>query len=356
MVEALPPGSVIGILGGGQLGRMLAVAASRLGLRCHIYDPAATCPAGDIAHSITTGAWDETGALAAFAAACDVVTFEFENVPAASLDAVEANAPVFPPRGALAVSQDRLSEKDLITGLGLKTADYAPVSTASDLDDALTLIGTPSILKTRRLGYDGKGQARLYTPSDKDAAFAAMAGADAILEGFVDFKREISVIATRGRDHRIITFEPGENVHRDGILHTTTVPAASDDTTRADAIAQTKTLMQTLDYVGTIGVEFFETDDGLVINEFAPRVHNSGHWTQDGGVPCQFEAHIRAIAGWPLPDPVRSADVVMENLIGSDVDKAGTLAAEQGTALHLYGKAETRPGRKMGHINRVTPR
>ncbi|MEL7104540.1 MAG: 5-(carboxyamino)imidazole ribonucleotide synthase [Pseudomonadota bacterium] len=356
MAEPLPPGRVIGILGGGQLGRMLAAAAQRLDLVCHIYDPSAACPAGDIAHSVTSGAWDDTGALARFAAACDVVTFEFENVPATSLDAVEAACPVFPPRGALAVSQDRLSEKDLLTGIGLKTADYVPVASLQDLQDALATIGTPSILKTRRLGYDGKGQARLTSPDDAATAWNAMAGADALLEGFVDFQREISVIATRGQDHRIIAFEPGENVHRDGILHTTTVPAKIAEATRAEAIAQTKSLMQVLDYVGTIGVEFFVTSDGLIINEFAPRVHNSGHWTQNGGTPCQFEAHIRAIAGWPLPDPLRTADVVMENLIGSDVDRAEVLAAEPGAFVHLYGKAETRPGRKMGHVNRVNPR
>lgn len=356
MADPLPPGGVVGILGGGQLGRMLALAAARLGLVSHVYDPASTCPAGDISHSVTSGMWDDTDALARFAHTCDVVTYEFENVPALSLDAIEGEAPVFPPRGALAVSQDRLTEKDLLTGLDLKTANYAPVSSLKDLEDALALIGTPSILKTRRLGYDGKGQVRLTSPSDAAAAWDAMHGADAILEGFVDFEREISVIATRGQDHRIIAFEPGENVHRDGILHTTTVPSAISEPTRAAAIAQTKTLMQVLEYVGTIGVEFFVTGTGLVVNEFAPRVHNSGHWTQDGGVPCQFEAHIRAIAGWPLPDPIRSANVVMENLIGADVDYAQTLAAQPGVGVHLYGKSETRPGRKMGHINRMTPR
>ncbi|MEL7460943.1 MAG: 5-(carboxyamino)imidazole ribonucleotide synthase [Pseudomonadota bacterium] len=356
MADPLPPGRVIGILGGGQLGRMLAAAAQRLGLVCHIYDPSAACPAGDIAHSVTSGAWDDTGALARFAAACDVVTFEFENVPAASLDAVEAACPVFPPRGALAVSQDRLSEKDLLTGLDLKTADYAPVASLQDLQDALATIGTPSILKTRRLGYDGKGQARLTSPDDAATAWNAMAGADALLEGFVNFQREISVIATRGRDGTVVVFEPGENIHKDGILHTTTVPAQISDATKVAAIDIAKALLEALNYVGTIGVELFETPDGLLVNEFAPRVHNSGHWTQDGGTPCQFEAHIRAIAGWPLPDPLRTADVVMENLIGSDVDRAMDLANEPGTAVHLYGKTETRPGRKMGHVNRVKPR
>ena len=356
MAEPLPLGSTVGILGGGQLGRMLAVAASRLGLRAHVYDPSASCPAGDIAHAVTAGAWDDTKALAKFAAKCSVVTFEFENVPADSLDAIEASTPVYPPRGALAASQDRLTEKDLLTGLGLKTADYAPVSNAQELEEALALIGTPSILKTRRLGYDGKGQARLTSPQDAPQALEAMAGADAILEGFVEFEREISVIATRGQDHRIVAFEPGENVHRDGILSTTSVPAQISDEARDEAVRMTKSLMQVLDYVGTIGVELFETNDGLIVNEFAPRVHNSGHWTQDGGTPCQFEAHIRAIAGWPLPDPVRTADVVMENLIGHEVERAQELAAEPGTAVHLYGKAETRAGRKMGHVNRIRPR
>lgn len=356
MTEPLAPGSVVGILGGGQLGRMLAVAASRLGLRAHIYDPAGAPPAGDVAFAVSRGAWDDTGALSAFARAVDVVTYEFENVPADSLDAVEAAAPVFPPREALATSQDRLAEKNFLTRLGLATAPYAAVTTRSDLELALSTIGAPAILKTRRLGYDGKGQAALASPEDAPAALAAMAGAEAILEARIPFTREISVIAARGRDGATVAFEPGENVHEAGILRSTTVPAAIADATRKDALAIAAAILVALDYIGVIGVELFETEAGLLVNEFAPRVHNSGHWTMDGGTPCQFEAHIRAIAGWPLPVPVRTADVVMENLIGHEVDRAIPLAASPGVAVHLYGKAEVRDGRKMGHVNRVRAR
>lgn len=355
MAEPLPPGSVVGLLGGGQLARMLALAAARLGLRVHVYDPAEAPPAGDVAFAVTRGGWDDTEALAAFARSVDVVTYEFENVPAECLDAIEAEAPVFPPRTALATSQDRLSEKNFLTRLGLATAPYAAVTTAADLELALGIVGAPAHLKTRRLGYDGKGQVRLATPADAGAALDAIAGAEAILEGHVAFEREISVIAARGQGGTIIAFEPGENVHSDGILRTTTVPAAIGDDTRAAALAIAGTILEALDYVGVIGVELFDTEAGLFVNEFAPRVHNSGHWTQDGAVPCQFEAHVRAIAGWPLPTPRRTVDVTMENLIGDDVARVTELAAEPGAALHLYGKSDARPGRKMGHVNRVRP-
>ncbi|MDJ1009012.1 MAG: 5-(carboxyamino)imidazole ribonucleotide synthase [Paracoccaceae bacterium] len=355
MTEPLAPGAVIGILGGGQLGRMLSVAASRLGFRCHIYDPAEGPPAADVAWKSTTGAWEDAAALAAFARGVDVVTYEFENVPADSLDAIEAEAPVFPPRAALATSQDRLTEKNFLTRLGLATAAYAAAASVADIDLALGTIAGPAILKTRRLGYDGKGQATLSGPADAAAAFERIGGEEAIVEGRVFFARELSVIAARGRDGRVIAFEPGENVHRDGILRTTTVPSAAPRTTRAEAVEIATAILEALDYVGVIGVELFETGDGLLVNEFAPRVHNSGHWTMDGGTPCQFEAHIRAIAGWPLPQPVRTADVVMENLVGEEAERAVGLATEPGAALHLYGKADMRPGRKMGHLNRVTP-
>ena len=356
MAEALPPGSTVGILGGGQLGRMLCVAASRLGLRCHIYDPDPAPPAGDVAFAVTSGTWDDAEALAAFAASCDVVTYEFENVPADSLDAIEAGAAVFPPRVALATAQDRLVEKNFLTRLGLLTAPYAAVGTASDLELAITTIGTPAILKTRQLGYDGKGQVRLDAPEDAESALAAMAGAEAILEGVVTFDRELSVIATRGRDGTVIAFDPGVNVHVGGILRSTTVPAPPLEETRERALPIATAILEALDYVGTIGVELFDTPEGLVVNEFAPRVHNSGHWTMDGGTPCQFEAHIRAIAGWPLPAPLRTADVVMENLIGDEVDEVMARAATSGAAIHLYGKAEARPGRKMGHVNTLRRR
>lgn len=356
MAEPQAPGSVIGILGGGQLGRLLSVAASRLGFRAHIYDPADAPPAGDVAFAVSRGAWDDTGALSAFARAVDVVTYEFENVPADSLEAIEAATPVFPPREALAISQDRLAEKNFLTRLGLATAPYAAVTTRSDLELALSTIGAPAILKTRRLGYDGKGQAALASPEDAPAALETMAGTDAILEARIPFTRELSVIATRGRDGTTMAFEPGENVHEAGILRRTTVPAPVSDATRRDALEIAAAILVALDYVGVLGVELFETEAGLLVNEFAPRVHNSGHWTMDGGTPCQFEAHIRAIAGWPLPAPVRTADVTMENLIGHDVDRVPALAASPGVAIHLYGKAEVREGRKMGHVNRVRAR
>ena len=353
MTEPLPAGSTIGILGGGQLGRMLSVAAARLGLRTHIFEPSANPPAADVAHRTTTAAYDDAAALRAFAESVDVVTYEFENVPTAALDLIESLRPIRPNRRALATSQDRLAEKSFLASIGLRTAPFAPVATRADLDTALAKIGTPAILKTCRLGYDGKGQARLRTPADADAAFAAMAGADAVLEGFIDFSAEVSVIAARGTDGRVAAYDPGENVHEDGILRTTTVPARLSTAQATDAVLIAGRILNALDYVGVIGVELFVTPQGLVVNEFAPRVHNSGHWTQNGCVIDQFEQHIRAVAGWPLGDGSRHADVVMENLIGDDVLRVPALAAE-GVALHLYGKREVKPGRKMGHVNRVT--
>ncbi|MFN3936766.1 MAG: 5-(carboxyamino)imidazole ribonucleotide synthase [Gemmobacter sp.] len=356
MAEPLRPGAVIGILGGGQLGRMLSVAAGRLGFRCHVYDPARDPPAADLAHRATQGDWDDAARLAAFAATVDVVTYEFENVPAASLDAIEAVRPVRPGRRALEVSQDRVAEKTFLNGLGLATAPWAPVGDAASLRAALARIGTPSILKTTRLGYDGKGQARLAGPADAEPALAAMQGESAVLEGFVAFEREVSVIAARGLDGSVAAFDPGENVHRDGILRSTSVPARLTAAQRSDAVLIAARILNALDYVGVLGVELFVTPGGLLVNEIAPRVHNSGHWTQNGCAVDQFEQHIRAIAGWPLGDGSRHSDVVMENLIGDDVARVPALAGEPGTAIHLYGKAEARPGRKMGHVNRVRPR
>ncbi|SLN72261.1 5-(carboxyamino)imidazole ribonucleotide synthase [Roseisalinus antarcticus] len=353
MTEPLPPGSVIGILGGGQLGRMLALAAARLGLVCHIYDPAPSPPAAQVAAACTTAAWNDAEALAAFAKAVDVVTYEFENVPAAALDAIEAVRPIRPNRKALATSQDRLTEKTFLASLGLATAPFAPISNDSEMTAAVAQIGVPAILKTRRLGYDGKGQARLTTPTDGAEAWASMAGAEAILEGYVEFSAEISVIGARGLDGAVACFDPGRNVHQDGILQRTTVPASVPATVVTDAVLLTAKILNSLDYVGVIGVELFVTPAGLVVNEFAPRVHNSGHWTQTGCTICQFEQHVRAVAGWPLGDGQRHSNVEMENLIGFDVCRVPALAAE-GAALHLYGKAEARAGRKMGHVNRIT--
>ncbi|KFI27108.1 5-(carboxyamino)imidazole ribonucleotide synthase [Haematobacter massiliensis] len=355
MSDTLPPGAMIGILGGGQLGRMLSVAAARLGLRCHIYDPAPSPPAAQVAERVTTAAWEDREALVAFAASVDVVTYEFENVPAASLDAIEAIRPIRPGRRALAVSQERIAEKDFLTSLGLVTAPYRRVITRDDLTQALAEIGAPAILKTTRLGYDGKGQARIRHLEEADHAFTAMAGAEAVLEGFVSFSREVSVIAARGLDGSVAAYDPGENVHREGILHTTRVPATLTSAQRSDAVLIAARILNALDYVGVMGVELFVTETGLLVNEIAPRVHNSGHWTQNGCVVDQFEQHIRAVAGWPLGDGHRIADVEMENLVGDDVQRVPELAQQANTALHLYGKSEARPGRKMGHVNRIIP-
>ena len=352
----LEPGATIGILGGGQLGRMLSVAASRLGFRTHIFEPAATPPAADVAHRTTTAAYDDRAALTAFAASVDVITYEFENVPTTALDLLEALRPIRPNRRALAISQDRIAEKDFLSGLGLTCAPYAAVNSASDLDAALARIGTPAILTTTRRGSDGQGQARVTTPADAAAALAAMQGQPAVLEGFIAFTHEVSVIAARGLDGSVACYDPGENVHQDGILRTTTIPAKLTPGQRTDAVLLAARILNALDYVGVLGVELFVTPKALIINEIAPRVHNSGHWTQQGCAVDQFEQHIRAVAGWPLGDGSRHADVVMENLIGADVARVPALARENGVSIHLYGKGDPRPGRKMGHVNRIVRR
>ncbi|WP_172329300.1 5-(carboxyamino)imidazole ribonucleotide synthase [Mangrovicoccus sp. HB161399] len=351
----LAPGSTIGILGGGQLGRMLALAAARLGLKCHIYEPAADCPAAQVADRHTAASYDDAAALEAFGKSVDVITYEFENIPTAALDLLGGLAPIRPGRRALEVSQDRLTEKSFLEGLGLATAPFADIPDLAALEAALAEIGTPAILKTRRFGYDGKGQVRIKDPSEAAEAFAALKGAPAILEGFVKFSCEISVIGARGTDGAVACYDPGENVHLDGILHTTTVPAKIPARLRTDAVLLAGRILSALDYVGVMGVELFATPSGLVVNEIAPRVHNSGHWTQTGCSICQFEQHVRAVAGWPLGRAERHSDVEMLNLIGDDVLKVQEFAADGATAIHLYGKAEARPGRKMGHVNRILP-
>lgn len=356
MTDPLRPGAVIGILGGGQLGRMLAVAAARLGYRTHVYEPGAAPPAADVVHAVTCAGYGDAAAVTAFAGTVDVITYEFENVPTAALDLLESLKPIHPNRRALAISQDRLAEKAFLNGIGLVTAPYAAVATAEDLAVALARIGCPSILKTTRLGYDGKGQARIKSAADSAAALAAMQGAPAVLEGFIPFTHEVSVIAARAIDGSVACYDPGENVHRDGILHTTTVPARLTPGQRSDAILAAARILNALDYVGVLGVELFVTPEGLIVNEIAPRVHNSGHWTQNGCAVDQFEQHIRAITGWPLGDGGRHSDVTMENLIGDDIARIPRIARERNAALHLYGKADARPGRKMGHVNRVAPR
>lgn len=356
MRKPLPAGSAIGIIGGGQLGRMLAMAAARLGYRTVVLEPQPDCPAAQVANEQIVAAYDDANALDRLATACAVVTYEFENVPVAAATALAGRLPVCPPPRALEISQDRLTEKTALNGLGIATAAFRPVESDEDLAAALSAFGGDGVLKTRRMGYDGKGQRVFRKNGGQPVAgvFAAMGGVPLILEAFVPFERELSVIAARGPDGAIATYDPAENIHRDGILHSSTVPAAVSPATAQAARAAAATILEGLDYVGVIGVEFFVLGDGaLVANEIAPRVHNSGHWTEAACAISQFEQHIRAICSLPLGDPGRHSACVMENLIGDDVGRAAALLAEPRLVLHLYGKAEARPGRKMGHFTRL---
>ena len=355
----LPPGSTIGILGGGQLGRMLSAAASRLGLKVHIYSDEEAPPAADVAAKTTIGSYVDDAAIAAFAGSVDIVTCEFENVPAATLEAAGRAAPVFPPPRAFAVAQDRLVEKDFVSGLGIQVAPFAPVDDIASLSRAISLVKLPAILKTRRFGYDGKGQVVIRDQAEAEAAFQAIGGVPAVLEGMVLFDREISVIVVRGKDGELHYYDVIENVHSNGILSTSTVPAGVPDDVAYAAREIVGKIADALSYVGVLCVEMFQCEgakSNLVVNEMAPRVHNSGHWTLDACLVSQFENHIRAIAGWPLGETSRHSDAVMTNLIGDDVNRWPALAAAEGTCLHLYGKAEARPGRKMGHYTRIVPK
>ncbi len=353
----LAPGAVIGVLGGGQLGRMLALAAARLGFDAHIFAPEPESPAARVAARASVAAYTDLPALRAFARACDVVTFEFENVPAASVAALlEAGAPVRPGARALAVAQDRLAEKRFLLELGLPTAPHRPVESEADLPPALAEIGLPAILKAQRLGYDGKGQARIAEPGHAATAFAAIGGGPAILEAFVDFEREISIVAARGADGAFAPYGPCENWHEGGMLRRTRAPAAIPAALAEKATQAARAVAEALDYVGVLAVEFFVTKEGaLITNEFAPRVHNSGHWTADACDAGQFEQHVRAVAGWPLGDPRARYAAEMENLIGADAERWPALAGEGQARVWLYGKGEARPGRKMGHVTRLEP-
>jgi 5-(carboxyamino)imidazole ribonucleotide synthase len=354
----LPPGSTIGILGSGQLGRMLAQAAARLGLKCHIYADSPG-PAFDVAAATTIAAYADETSLAEFAQSIAVATYEFENIPVETVEFLSRKVPVRPGAKALACTQDRMAEKRLARELGAMTADFAQVNSYDELLTRIGQIGTPAILKTRRLGYDGKGQAKIASLVDVKAAWAAMHDQAAVLESFVRFKSEVSVIAVRGLDGTFAAYDVTENDHRGGILHTSTVPAQLRPQVAADAIDIARRMAERLDYVGVFAVEFFALDPAgtgvtVYVNEMAPRVHNSGHWTMDACPVSQFENHIRAVAGWPLGTTARHSDVVMTNLIGADYNAWPTLAAEPGACLHLYGKNDARAGRKMGHVNRLT--
>ncbi|MBB3952154.1 5-(carboxyamino)imidazole ribonucleotide synthase [Aureimonas jatrophae] len=354
--DALEPGAAIGIVGGGQLGRMLASAAARLGFRTLVLDPDPTCPAAQLANELIRGAYDSREGLAELGRRTSVVTYEFENVPVEPLRALSRTCPVFPPVEALEVAQDRVVEKAFLNGIGIATAPWRAVDDAAELAHAHLDLGTDTILKTRRLGYDGKGQATIRRDALTDGAFESLGAVPAILEGRVPFEREISVIAARSRSGEVVAFDPAENRHGAGILRRSTVPATISAPVRAAAVETAGRILDRLGYVGVIGVEFFVADgERLLVNEIAPRVHNSGHWTEAACCVSQFEQHIRAVAGLPLGSGTRHSDCVMENLIGDEVRRAAALLAEPDVMLTLYGKAEARPGRKMGHWTRLLP-
>jgi 5-(carboxyamino)imidazole ribonucleotide synthase len=352
---ALPPGSTIGILGGGQLGRMLASAAAELGYRTHILAPDAESVAAQTASSFTRADYHSRIVLDEMAARCDVVTYEFENIALDPVGYLASKVPVHPAPRALGVAQDRATEKAFVDDLGGATAPWAKVATLDELRDALDAIGAPAILKTLRLGYDGKGQVRITHAGEAETAWQAIGGRPAILEGFVTFSHEFSIMLVRGQDGGMVSYPPPWNEHVDGILARSTLPAPAEIAAHwAEAAALTGRIADALDYVGVLTCEFFATPDGPVFNEMAPRVHNSGHWTIEGAACSQFENHIRAICGLPLGDTALTGSrVEMENLIGDAADRWQAILAEPGAHLHLYGKADARPGRKMGHVTRI---
>jgi 5-(carboxyamino)imidazole ribonucleotide synthase len=359
-MSALAPGATIGILGGGQLGRMLAIAAAELGFSVHVYCPDADSPAFDVAPSSTCAPYDDLDAVRTFAASCDVVTYEFENVPVATARAAAEAAPLRPGVKALEVSQDRFTEKTFANELGVETAYFAKIDAAADLPAAIKKVRAPAILKTRREGYDGKGQIRLGKddidkPGWENAAFDAVGGAPSVLEAVVEFKRELSVLAVRGLDGARVFYDLTENRHESGVLAESKAPAGAAPEVEARAVDIATALLRALDYVGVLAVELFEADNGrLLMNEIAPRVHNSGHWTMDACPASQFENHIRAVAGWPLGDATRACDAVMTNLFGDEVLAAPELAKDPRACVHVYGKRELKPGRKTGHVTRLS--
>jgi 5-(carboxyamino)imidazole ribonucleotide synthase len=358
-MPALKPDATIGILGGGQLGRMLALAAARLGFNCHVFSPDPHSCAFEVVRGSTCAAYDDQIALATFAEAVDLITYEFENVPAETATFLAERAPVVPDPAVLAITQDRLAEKNFLAGLNIATAPFAAVASAAELFAAVEKIGLPAVLKTRRLGYDGKGQRMIGKKDDPQTAWDALAHAPSILEGFVAFEREVSVVAARSAQGHVECFDLIENEHRDHILKISRVPAAVAAAHAREARRIAEAIAGAFNYVGVLAVEMFVVGEGnshaVLVNEIAPRVHNSGHWTLDGCSVSQFEQHVRAVAGWPLARPVRRGRIEMTNLIGAEVEDLARWLKTPGAAVHLYGKTGIRPGRKMGHVTQVSP-
>jgi 5-(carboxyamino)imidazole ribonucleotide synthase len=355
----LPPGSVIGILGGGQLGRMTTLAAARFGYRCHIFTPEADAPATQVSWRTTVADWWDEQAVAAFAAACDVVTYEFENIPAVAAASVTRHAPLRPGADVLATCQDRITEKRFLGAIGVPTARWMPAQNVAGLSRAVSEISYPAVLKSARLGYDGKGQVTIGPTTDLQAAWAEMTAAcetAGVLEAWVDFVLEISVLVARSVGGEIATYVPVENRHENHVLRRTVAPAPVDAAVASRADQMARCVAEQLGLVGVLAVEMFVTaDGGVLVNELAPRPHNSVHWTIDGCAVSQFEQCVRAIAGLPLGPTERHADAVMDNLLGSEIERWRELASDPVARLHLYGKREARPGRKMGHVTRLSP-
>ena len=358
IVFPLPPNATIGLVGGGQLGRMSALAAARLGYRCHILSREVDSPAAQVSHAATISDYTDPVSLRDFANAVDVISFEFENVSAEGLDLLASLKPVRPSPMVLRLSQDRVAEKSFLNGAGAATAPWLPVGSLAELTDAVARLGLPSVLKTTRLGYDGKGQAMLRSPDDLAPAWERLAPKPLVLEGFVDFAVEVSVVIARGADGTMSAFDTVENRHRNHILDVTLAPARIPDAISLAAQDIAAKVASALDLVGLLAVEMFVDRNGnVLVNEIAPRPHNSGHWTIDACPVSQFEMHIRAIAGLPLPPAVRHSDAVMKNLVGPEETALWPdIVATPGLIPHLYGKAEARPGRKMGHVTRLFPR
>ena len=355
MDSITPPGSTIGIVGGGQLGRMLARAASRMGYKTHIFTPDRDSPASHVATKTTIGAYQDTAALRAFGQSVDVVTFEFENIPGETLTMLEAMVAVRPKPSVLFTTRHRLREMDFIRAQGIRTAPFAAVRTAEELNAAIAQIGVPSVLKTCEMGYDGKGQVVIQSAADAASAWAQLGKTECILEGFIEFSAEASVIVARSTHGEARCYPLVQNIHRDHILHKTTAPAPFIDTHQEEAVRIAKTLAEALDVVGLLAVELFVTKDGLLVNELAPRPHNSGHWTIEGAPTGQFEQHIRAICGWALGDTT-ARPCEMINLLGVEGKQWESYARQPEAHVHLYGKADARPGRKMGHVTIVKRR
>ncbi|MGI4956206.1 MAG: 5-(carboxyamino)imidazole ribonucleotide synthase [Janthinobacterium lividum] len=355
---ALPPGSVIGIVGGGQLGRMSAMAAARLGYRTHILTAEPDGPAAQVASGTTIGAHDDPDVLRRFAAAVDVITFEFENISADGLELLSALKPVRPDGSILRISQDRMAEKRFLAGAGIPLAPWHAVETRAALDDAALALGLPFVLKTTRLGYDGKGQRVIRALDELDTAFSGLDPHPLVAEGFVDFACELSVMVARGLDGTVRAYDAVQNHHRHHILDLTLAPAPVTPEIAQEAQALAVRIAEAIDLVGLLGVEMFVGADGrLLVNEIAPRPHNSGHWTMDACLVSQFEMHVRAVAGLPLPPATRHSDALMKNLVGPDDMALWPLVlATDGLLPHLYGKQEARAGRKMGHVNRLFPK